>query len=223
MAKLIKNLHWFIIAYAAFNFYLLYETASERLLSLESEEARVRTILSKYKKTAREIENYYKNIDEEKNKIERVALEIEKTQQLLPSEISDSENINLIKQMADDLNIKEISISPEKDLDKGFLIARKYNIKIKATFLQFLILFEKIGENKRIFNINEVGFKKPEQIQRGKFQLLLGNFVLEAYKYNANYKEERGINEIEASFKKDKPAPPKKENHRPKNSKTEEV
>lgn len=212
MEKLLKNLHWLIIAYAAFELYNLYFDANEKLVSIESQQEVRRAELSKNKKIQREIANYYKNIEEEKIKIERVAREIEKMQQLLPSEISDSDNINLLRKMADDVNIKEMSIAPETEIDRGFYLARRYRIKAKATFLQFLIMFEKIAENKRILNVGESSFKKSEQPQRSKFQVIDGELIIEAYRYNANFKENRGIDEIEQQFKDDqhKAAPKKK-------------
>jgi Tfp pilus assembly protein PilO len=212
MEKLLKNLHWLIIAYAVFEFYTYYEEANEKFVSTESQIEAQRLTLTKSKKIKREIENYYKNIENEKIKIEKVAKEIEKMQQLLPSEISDIENISLLRNMADDVNIKEISIAPEKDDVRGFYIARRYKLKVRATFLQMLIMFEKIGENKRILNVGEAVFKKTEEPQRGKFQIISGEFILESYRFNPDYKEDRGIDAIENKFKESKEAPPPRKN-----------
>jgi Tfp pilus assembly protein PilO len=209
MEKLLKNLHWFIILYALVNMGLAYMDHEERYNSIIAQEESVRAEFAKNKKTKRDITDFYKNIKEAKEKIERVALEIERTQQLLPSEISDTENIGLLRKIADDVNIKEVSISPEQEVDRGFYLARRYRFKAKATYLQFLIIFEKISENKRILNVGQLDFKKLEQPQRSKFQLINGEFVLEAYRYNINYKEDRGINEIESQFKDNKAAPRK--------------
>lgn len=208
MAKLLKNLHWIIIAFAAFNFYQIYTAEDEQYEQLVGQEEAKRVELTKNKKVKREISNYYSNIKEEKEKIERVAKEIEKMQQLLPSEISDSENINLLRKLADEINIKELSIVPEAmESDRGFFIARKYRLKAKATFLQFLIMFEKISENKRILNIGESTFKVTTLPQRGKFQVIDGEFILEAYRYNPNFKEDRGIDAIEKKFQEEAKKP----------------
>ena len=201
MVKLIKNLHWFIIAYSFFVLYTMYTEADERLLNVEAQQEVQKAELSKNRKIQNEISNYYKNIEEEKLKIERVASEIEKMQQLLPSEISDSENINLLRKMGDDINIKEMSVTPEAESDRGFYYARRYKVYAKATFLQFLIMFEKIAENKRILNVSDSSFKKSEQPQRSKFQVIEGEMIIEAYRYNPNFKEDRGIDKIEQDFK----------------------
>jgi Tfp pilus assembly protein PilO len=203
MGKLLKNIHWFIILGAIYNIVTYYLEVDERLKGLITQQEEQRIILQKAKKTKREITSFYKDIDEAKGRIERVALEIEKTQQLLPSDVSDTESINLLRRMAEDVNIKEISISPDKDDDRGFFIARKYIIKVKATYLQFLIMFEKIAESKRILNVLELTFKKLDQPQRSKFQVLDGEFSVESYKFNPNFKEDRGIDKIEQSFKAD--------------------
>jgi len=210
MEKLIKNLHWFIIIFAIYNAVTYYLEEEEKYNGVVAQQERVQGELAKNRKIKREISNYYTNIKEAKEKIERVALEIERTQQLLPSEISDTENIGLLRKIADDVNIKEVSIGPEQEMDRGFYLARRYRFKAKATYLQFLIMFEKISENKRILNVGQLDFKKLDQPQRSKFQLISGEFVLEAYRYNSNFKEDRGINQIENQFKETAPGKPKK-------------
>lgn len=213
MSKILKNLHWFIILIALFNIGMYWFETNEKIVEVQTQQEQQRQSLAKAKKTKKEISSFYKDIDEAKGRIERVAQEIEKTQQLLPSEVSDTENISLLRKMAEDVNIKEVSIMPEGDDDRGFYIARRYKFRAKATYLQFLIMFEKISENKRILNVGELSFRKLEQPQRSKFQLIDGEFTLEAYKYNVNYKEDRGLDEIESEFKKDaadKPRPARK-------------
>lgn len=200
MNKLLKNIHWLIIIGAIFNIVTYYFEVEEKQKDLASQQEVVRSDLEQASRLKKEIANFYKDIDEVKGRIERVALEIEKTQQLLPSEISDSENVGLLRKMADDVNIKEISIMPDTEEDRGFYFARKYKFRAKATYLQFLIMFEKISENKRILNISEVLFKKLDQPQRGKFQLITGEITLESYRFNPNYKEDRGFSNIEKEF-----------------------
>jgi Tfp pilus assembly protein PilO len=171
--------------------------------------------LDKAKKSKKEIDTFKRNIDDAKSRIERVAKEIEKTQQLLPSEVSDTENISLLRKMSEDINIKEVSILPDKDDNRGFYIARRYKFKAKATYLQFLIMFEKISENKRILNISELIYQKLDQSQRSKFQLINGEFVLEAYRYNVDYKEDTFVFFEGADKAKEGEKKPKK-NRKPK-------
>lgn len=200
MEKLFKNIHWFIISLALFNIGSYYLEITEKIESMKIQQEQQRLALAKAKKTKKEIASFYKNIEEAKNKIERVAQEIEKTQQLLPSEVADTDIITILRNMAEDVNIKEMSIMPEGDDDRGFYIARRYKFKAKATYLQLLIMFEKISENKRILNVSELTLKKLEKPQRSKFQLSDCEFTLEAYKYNVNFKEDRGFDKIESEF-----------------------
>jgi len=216
MGKILKNLHWFLIIYALGKCGLIFYEHNEDMTLRKEGIEKARADLQKNEKTKKEIKKYLSNIEAEKAKIERVAQEIEKTQQLLPSEISDTENINLLRRMSEDVNIKEVSIQPDTDDDRGFYIARRYRFRAKATFLQFLIMFEKISESKRILNVATVGFKKLDQPQRSKFQLIDGEFSLEAYKYNAAYKEDRGLDQLEKQFQ-EKNAPPKGKRKRPNN------
>ena len=207
MGKILRNLHWFLIIYALGKCgFIYYEHTEDMALRNEGIE-KAKADLDKNEKTKKEIKKYLSNIEAEKAKIERVAREIEKTKQLLPSEISDTENITLLRRMSEDVNIKEVSIQPDSDDDRGFYIARRYRFRAKATFLQFLIMFEKISESKRILNVATVGFKKLDQPQRSKFQLIDGEFSLEAYKYNAAFKEDRGLDQVEKQFQEKNNAP----------------
>lgn len=206
MEKLLKNIHLFIILWALVNIGLYYKGVDEKMTELTARGEVQRQMLQKAKQIKKEILNFYKDIDQAKLKIEKVAQGIEKTQQQLPSEVSDTENISLLRRMAEDVRIKELSIAPDKDDDRGFYIARKYKFRAKATYLQYIVLFDKISESKRILHISDLDFKKLDQAQRGRIQLINGEFTLEAYRYNAAFKEDRGIDKIESEFKKDQSA-----------------
>lgn len=206
MKKIVAHIHWLIIVYAIYNIFTYLEEVKVKKEEMTIKQELEAKSLQKARKSKKEIANFNNDIIEAKNKIERVAQEIEKNQQLLPSDISDTENINLLKKMADDINIKELSIAPQSDENREFYIARKYKIKAKATYLQLLIMFEKISEYKRILNITDLSLKKMEQPQRGKFQLIEGDFTLEAYRINQSYKEDRGIDKIENEFKSTNPS-----------------
>jgi len=217
MTAFIKNIHIFIILAALIQMGVLWWEHEEQKESVVQEQSQTTQTLEKTRQLKRDLKKFEKDIQEQKEIIERVASQIEKIQQQLPSEISDTENISMLRKIAEDINIKEVSIVPEKDDMRGFYIARKYRFKAKATFVQFLIMFEKIGENKRILNIGEVSFGKIDQPQRSKFQLINGEFILEAYKYNVGYKEDRGL---EQEKKGDAGAPPPK--RKPRKNKEEE-
>ncbi len=206
MKKIVAHIHWLIIAYATYNIMTYLQEVDEKKAEIKTKQELETKSLQKARKSKKEIATFYNDINEAKNKIERVAMEIEKNQQLLPADISDTENINLLKKMADDVNVKEINISPQSDENREFYIARKYKVKAKATYLQFLIMFEKISEYKRILNVSELTLHKMEQPQRGKFQLVEGSFTLEAYRINQAFKEDRGIDKIENEFKNAAPS-----------------
>ncbi len=217
MSAFIKNIHIFIILAALIQLGVLWWDHEELKASVLLEQEQVSQSLEKTKQLKKEIKKFEKDIQEQKEIIEKVASQIEKVQQQLPSEISDTENISMLRKIAEDINIKEVSIVPEKEDIRGFYIARKYRFKAKATFVQFLIMFEKIGENKRILNIGEVSFGKIDQPQRSKFQLINGEFILEAYKYNVGFKEDRGLDQS-GKPEGDSPQPKRKRNNKNKDA-----
>lgn len=188
MEKLLKNIHLVIVLWTAYNLYTIYEEYDPKPEEARQQTERLRLKLAKNKKVKKEIDDFYKNIDEAKLKIQKVKESVEKTQQLLPTEISDLENMTLLRQVAEDLNIKSMKIIPGKEEAKGFFISKQYKFTGQATYVQFVVFFERISNNKRMLNIKDLNLAKAGE-QRGKFQMLQGSFILEAYKHNPNYKE----------------------------------
>lgn len=212
MAKLIKNIHLLIIGLGLFNLYNLWLDKSEKIENAASQVEALNNTIAIKKKNKKELQEFFRDIEEAKDRIERVAQEIEKAQQQLPSEINDGEIMGFITKKADELNIREINIAPDiKEDDKGFYFIRKYILKAKGTYVQFLILFENISEYKRILNIGSVNFSRLNTLQRSRFQVIDGQIEILAYRYNTNYKEDRGLDAIDKNLK-DKPVKKRKNN-----------
>jgi Tfp pilus assembly protein PilO len=205
MQVLFEKLHWFVFMYAMFIAYEMYSIHEEQLLNLNSRIPVLDRKIKKSKKKVSDLKKYFKDIEEAKKNIERVALAVEKVQKRLPTDIADSENLQLITEIAQELNIKSVFIKPENEIDKGFYYIKNYVLNAEATYLQFLVLFEKISESKRLLNIKSVIFDKIiDRVQRARFKLIKGTIIVQAYRYNATYKESRGIEAIESEFKKQK-------------------
>ncbi len=202
MGAIVKNLHYLIIALALFNIFTLWSEKNEILEGLIVQTESLSTSIKNKEKSKKEINKFFTDINEAKDRIERVASEIEKIQQQLPAEINDGDVINFVTKKADELNIREVNITPSLDLeDKGFYKIKKYLFKAKGTYVQFLILFENIADYKLILNIGKVEFSRNSLMQRSRFQIIDGQFEILAYQYNTEYKEDRGFERIEQQSK----------------------
>ncbi len=200
MASLISKIYLIIILYTCWSVYEKYENYNTKVASLGSQVPVLKARFKKKEKEKKQLESYYDDIENAKHKIERVAQEIEKIQKQLPSEISDTDNLSLISKLAEDLNIKNIFLAPGQEEDKSFYFTKLYNIKGSGTFLQWLVFLEKIGANERLLNIHNIKMVQSTMRQRGRFQLINAEMNVEVYRYNPNFKEDRGITEIEGKF-----------------------
>lgn len=188
MEKILKLLPILALIYAGNSCYTMYENYEAEIANLNSEIETQNIQKQKNLQTRAEIEEYKKNIEIEKAKIARVEKEIEKIQQLFPSEISDNENITLIRKYAEDVRVTQVTrVAPLGDEDKGFYIARPYHFAMKATYLQFIVFLEKLSDSERIINVRNIDFKVNKDNQKGKYQLIDGEVILETYKFNPNY------------------------------------
>ena len=201
MKSLISKIHYFIFIYLAFGVYTHWLENNEKI---ESELAQVPVIQNKIRKAKKEkkqLNSYLKDVEAAKGRIELVAKEIENLQKKLPNTIDDTKNLSNIKNIAEQINIKNIYLTPLDEIDKGFYMAKRYNFKASGTYLQFLLLMEKIGAESTILNVKRLFLENVQKKQRGRFQIINGDVIIETYRYNENYKEDRGIQAIENEFK----------------------
>lgn len=199
-----------IILYTAFNIYESYSTKEQRKREIENE---IRTLSSKIQKQKRQIKlikEYQKDIEAKKGEIEEVAIQIENLQKRFPRQVSDSENIKIIKDLSDTLKIRDLSIEPDNDVVNGFYITKRYKIVAQATYLQFLLLLERIAESERLLNVNGIKLERVETKRKQRYQPLSVEAVIETYIYNPAHREDRGIQQIEQRLKQEANKKPKK-------------
>lgn len=191
-----KYLPLIIIAYSAYELNGLWSEQQELIGNKQASIPAIKARIARVKKERTEVDTYMADIESAKKRIELVAQEVESLQKKLPSNISDPENLAMFQGFTDNLNIREVSIVPGQEENLGFYFKKRYELKGKGTFLQFLILMEKIAENERLLNIKAIKmFKDGETQVRGRFQLIKTEMTIEAYRYNPDHKEKREIEE----------------------------
>lgn len=206
MMKLMKLTPILILLWGVFNAYEIYDTYMTKKSEVGERVPILNSKIAKARREKKQIKNYLRDIEDAKKNIELVANEVEALQRKLPETIKDAENLALIKSIAEELNIKNIYLSPGVEENKGFYFTKRYEFSASGTYLQMLIFFEKIGASERLLNIKSVEIRRSEEKQRGRFQLINANVTIEAYRYNKDHKEDRGIDKIENNFSKDKKA-----------------
>ena len=202
MNSIIKNLHLFILIYATAIIFQAYDENSKQNESLQEKLPQIQSQLQKERKEKQNLEGYFKDVQEAKDRIELVAQKLEKLQKQLPEEVSDAENLNIVRNIAESVNMKNILLSPGEDKVNGFYISKEYRLKATATYLQYLVFLEKLAQQERILNVKSVLLEMGKGIQRGRFVLLDSKIILESFRYNKDYKEDRGIQEIEKNFQR---------------------
>ncbi len=200
MDKILGNLHYIVILYAAFSTYSMYEEHELELEGLKSQIPALETNIDRRERELEQLKRYFLDIEESRQNIELVAREVERVQQQLPSEISATENMTLIQTIAESLNIQRVTVEPLAEENKGFYIVHRYRMKGEGTFLQYLIFFEKLEESQRLLNVGSLSIKRSDGERRGRFQMVDGEVLIEAYRYNERHREDRGIEDVEREF-----------------------
>jgi len=205
MTKLISRLHIFILLWVVFNVFEKYDSHTTKTTEIESRIPIIENKIKRKNKELRDLQKFLKDVEKAKKMIERVAQENERIQRKFPSKINDSENLSMVSSMVNRLNILDLKLTPKEEEDKGFYFIKRYNLKATGTFLQFLILLEKIAEKKeKLMNIGDLIFKKSNIKNKGRYQLIDADINLLVYRYNNDFKEDRGIDKIEKEIKNKK-------------------
>ena len=202
LSNLVSKAWLIVFAYTGFIIWEMYIAHNEKMVELELQVPLVKKQLKKREAEKKQIEQYLVDIEKARTEIELVAQKVESVQRQLPDVIDDAANLRLVKEISESINIKNIFLSPLDEENRGFYYTKKYELTGSGTFLQFLILLEKLGGNNRLLNVSKVMITRPKREQRGRFQKVNANIIIEAFRYNSSYQVERGIEDIEQQFTK---------------------
>jgi hypothetical protein len=195
----IANVHFVIFAYGLYCVYGMYEEHSLRMEELNNQFPEVEQNIVKAEKKMKDIKEFERKAEESKIRVEEVAKNIEAVQKQLPSDISDNQILTFFNQEMSTLNIKDPNITPGKEEPGTYFISKGYSLKARGTFLQFLVFFERIGSASRIYNVKKLSLVNSEPNQRGRFQMISSDSLIDAYRFNPDFKVDRGF---------ETPAPP---------------
>ena len=123
--------------------------------------------IERHKKEQEDSKVFLEEIEQAKETISRITNEIDALKERLPANISDDEDIQSFQSIGENLNMRDISVNTQDEVDEGFYIIKRYEFKARATYLQFLLFFEKIANLQRIFNTQYLRLELPDEESRG--------------------------------------------------------
>lgn len=191
--KFIGNVHIIILVYGLYGLYTLYTEHTTRIAGIQAQVPGIESQIASNKKKIAEIQETTKQADEFKARVESVAQNIETVQKQLPSETNDSQILEYFQSEIKALNIKDASFNPGVEEKSTYFISKDYTLKARGTFLQFLIFFERIENADRIYNIKNLKLSAGSEPQKGRFQIITGEGVVQAFRFNPEFKVDRGF------------------------------
>ena len=195
--KIIGQAHILILIYGIYGVYVAYDEHSLKITEIESQFPSVNAEITANLEKVKEIQEFVKKTEESKIRVEEVAKNIEAAQKQLPADIDDNQILKFFNLEIGALNIKDPNITPGKEAASTYFISKEYQIKAKGTFLQFLIYFERVGSAARIYNVKSFKLLNDNPGQKGRFQLISAEGVIEAFRFNPDFKVDRGFDKLE--------------------------
>jgi Tfp pilus assembly protein PilO len=193
MNRLLANIHIIILLYCSYVLYTQYEEHTVAVEAVTSQFPAVDAEIASTKKRIKEIDEFRKKAEEYRARVEEVAKNIEAVQRQLPADTNDNQIVTLFRDEMTNLNIKSPGINPGNEEVSTYFISKNYNLKANGTFLQFLIFVERLGNADRIFNIKSMKLSNSNPNQKGRFQVITGEYVIQAFRFNPAFKVERGF------------------------------
>lgn len=191
--KLISNIHVFLLMYGLYGGWVLYDEHVIQLEDIISRGSGIDGEISAAEKKVKEIQEFSRKTEEYKVRVEEVAKNIEAVQKQLPAETNDTQILSFFQNEINSLNIKDADFKPGKEERSTYYISKEYTLKARGTFLQFLIFFERIGTADRIYNIRNLKLSTPNDVQKGRFQIISGEGIIQAFRFNPDFKVDRGF------------------------------
>lgn len=188
MKNFYKLLPILILAYGVFNIYTLFNEHEEAITMLQGQKETADVQLVKIKKKVASIKQNEDKLKEYETKIVEVRKQIDELKTKMPSESDRTAVLQELTNTAQELNLKEVTFNPVPKLDKGMYIVNSVSLSGKGTYLQFLILFEKILTNKRFFNIDNFLLTESPADNKGRFIFVNVKADLQTFEYNKDYK-----------------------------------
>jgi Tfp pilus assembly protein PilO len=125
---------------------------------------------------------FLKNEEAVRKRMVDVRTQIEIAQKRLPGQILDAEINQIISKELDLINMRTSGIlKPIKEQKFSFYAGKSFKLNAKGSFLQFLVLMERLSKKERIINILDINFKSSDMA--GRYLLLDGDIMLETYKF----------------------------------------
>ena len=191
--KIISNAHILILVYGLYGAWVVYDEHIVQVEEIASRSAGIDAEIAEAEKKVKEIQDFLKKTDEYKVRVEEVAKNIETVQKQLPAETNDTSILTFFQNEINSLNIKDADFKPGAEEKSTYFISKDYSLKARGTFLQFLIFFERIGNADRIYNIKNLKLSIVEDGQKGRFQMVTGEGVIQAFRFNPEFRVDRGF------------------------------
>lgn len=192
---LVKFFPLLLIGVSGLSMLEMYES---KMLELETDKKTLaqkeRDIKRKTKELA-EVKRFEQNLEDSKRRVEDVLKQIETVQKQLPAEINDTEVNGTLSGIATGLKMLDPAPRPKAEVNNNFYFSKEYNFDVQGTFLQGLIFFEKLenlSSEGRILNVKYVRFSESKAGDaRSRFKILNLSSVVEAFRYNPNYRPDK--------------------------------
>jgi Tfp pilus assembly protein PilO len=202
VGKLLSKLHLIFFLYGAWSIWEIYSTHTQAMEEIITQKPTIEEEIKKSRQKLSQIDEFRKNVEQSKNRVQEVFSNIDRVQRQLPAEINDIEVLDFLSREGRTLNMPEIEPNPLIEQPMGFYISKQYGIKARGTFLQFVVFLERLNSAERLFNVRSFKIEAPTGEQKGRFQVVNFDGVIDTYKYNSAHKETSGLEELDAKADK---------------------
>jgi Tfp pilus assembly protein PilO len=176
---------WLYALYLAYGFWV---SSSGELARLNRQIQPLTKQVQKLREQKSKSEEYIRKQRAVQKELKEMEAQIQAFQRRLPEKFSDGEIYRLMASEFEAINMVNERVAPGEQSNYEFYDGKKYEVEAKGTFLQFLVLLERIQRKDRILDVLDITLS-PDQVYQGH-QVLKGSLQLEAFRYSEKASEE---------------------------------
>lgn len=187
MVGWIKFLGIFLLLYGWYSSYLGYEEHTSKIQSMKmSQIPGLKKKIKQVQAKINEVEKFRGQIEEYESSIVNFEDQISKIKLKIPAIDDKTTILDELSNEAKKLNIQKVEFNPKYERENGGGIYLTNGIEFKglATYLQFLVFFEKLSEGERLYNIASIKYKQSKDKKSARHNPVEISTIIETFHYN---------------------------------------
>jgi len=170
------------VGWLAWDHYEYIAGLNSPLKQKEIEISQAKSDLAIFDKKKKEVEEFLRNLDTQRQKLRTLTQELSDMQGTLSDEMDIAEFIKMVVTEAKKVGLTVSGLQPTPEVKKELYYEQSFNMEFKGIYVQLLIFLQRISKVKKIIRTDEITIS-PSSSGVGQYVEIRGKLVLKTFRY----------------------------------------